>query len=123
MNPFEEIVRRAAEAAHEVNRTYCHAIGDDSQVPWAEAPRWQQDSACLGVEMIRTNPDTTPEQSHEGWLNLKRKDGWVYGPVKDAGQREHPCMVPYSELPPRQRAKDTIFGAVVRAVLASEVQP
>lgn len=58
----------------------------------------------------------TPEQSHESWLAEKRAAGWKYGPVKDAGKKEHPCFVPYAELPAAQRVKDEIFVAVAKAV-------
>ena len=85
-----------ARVAHEVNRAYC---ADQS-----------------GVRAILADPTTTPEQSHEGWTVVKVADGWVYGPVKDADAKTHPCLVPYSELPPEQRAKDAIFGGVVRAL-------
>jgi len=86
-------------------------------VPWRDAPKWQQDSAIAGAKAIYDNPSTTPEQSHEGWMAQKVADGWVYGEVKDAEAKTHPCMVQYSELPSSQRVKDTLFGAVVRGVL------
>jgi len=107
----------AAEAAHEANRIYCLSIGDESQLTWDEAPDWQRKSAFAGVKAIAEDPATTPEQSHEGWLAQKAADGWKYGPVKDPDKKEHPCFVPYAELPPEQRIKDEMFGAVVRAVL------
>lgn len=109
-------VERIASVCHEVNRAYCAAMGDHSQPSWSEAPRWQIDSAIAGVKAIIANPATTPEQSHEGWLEQKRADGWAYGPVKDAEKKEHPCFVAYSELPTEQRAKDYLFGAVVRTM-------
>lgn len=31
-------IEEIAELAHEVNRTYCQEIGDDSQPPWVDAP-------------------------------------------------------------------------------------
>jgi hypothetical protein len=49
-------------------------------------------------------------------MKQKVADGWVYGPVKDAVKREHPCMVPFTELPREQQAKDFIFRAVVHAL-------
>jgi len=106
----------AARAAHEANLAYCNALGDTSQVPWELAPGWAVESALLGAGAILANPDTTPEQSHDGWLAQKVKDGWVLGPVKDATLKQHPCMVAYADLPPEQRAKDSIFGSVVRAM-------
>lgn len=113
-----------ARVAHEANRAYCLSLGDDTQVPWHQAPDWQRTSAIAGVEMVIADPATTPRQSHEGWLAMKRADGWIYGPVKDAEKKEHPCFVPYDELPPEQRAKDYIFQAVVRALVPHlEPQP
>ena len=109
---------RAALAAHEANRVLCLALGDNSQPMWDLAPEWQKKSAVMGVEQINAHPETTPEQSHEGWLKVKRDDGWKYGPVKNPETKEHPCFVPYGELPENQRLKDEMFGLVVRAVLA-----
>ncbi len=105
-----------AEVCHEVNRAYCLALGDTSQVAWAEAPVWQRNSAVKGVEFHLDNPDATPENSHESWLALKTEEGWKYGEVKDAEKKEHPCFRPYSELPETQRAKDYIFRATVHAL-------
>lgn len=106
-----------ARICHEANRGYCAALGDTSQLPWADAPQWQKDSAIKGVQFIFDNPDASPSASHESWLEEKRQTGWSYGPVKDADKREHPCFVPYDQLPVEQRAKDYIFGAVARAML------
>lgn len=106
----------AAMTAHEVNRAYCTANGDLSQPKWDDAPDWQKDSARLGVLHIKANPDSTPDASHESWLAQKVKDGWVYGPKKDAEAKTHPCMVPYDQLPFSDRVKDYLFGGVVRAL-------
>lgn len=101
-----------ASIAHEANRAYCTALGDSSQPRWVAAPQWQKDSAIAGVEAHLAS-DLTPEQSHEAWLAHKKADGWVYGPVKDAATKQHPCCVPYSELPEDQQVKDRLFGAIV----------
>lgn len=108
-------VERIAQICHEVNRAYCASIGDDSQVPWNEAPQWQKDSASIGVRGIIDGSITQPSQSHESWLAEKERTGWKYGPVKDANKKEHPCFVPYDQLPPEQQTKDHLFFAVVRA--------
>lgn len=108
-------IEAAARAAHEANRAYCLSIGDGSQPSWDDAPTWQRSSALLGVcGVIDGNG---PRESHESWLREKAATGWKYGPVKDPEKREHPCFVPYDELPPEQAVKDRIFVGVVRAVL------
>lgn len=102
-----------ARAAHEANRAWCLAHGDSSQPSWDEAPAWQRESCIIGVTGVLGG--NSPEQSHQSWLAHKAAGGWKHGPVKDADAKEHPCMVPYGDLPPEQRAKDGIFVAVVRA--------
>ncbi len=113
----DALIRAAAREAHEANRRYCISIGDDSQPPWEDAPDWQKKSAMAGAEAIYVDPSTTPRQSHEGWLKIKKRAGWIYGEVKDPAAKTHPCMVPYDKLPDEQRKKDSIFGETVRAVL------
>jgi hypothetical protein len=102
-----------AQMAHENNRAYCHAMGDYSQAAWAFLPEEIRQSAIDGVTFHINNPDSSPEQSHENWWKFKRLNGWVYGPVKDFDKKEHPCCVPYKDLPLEQRVKDFLFAAIV----------
>lgn len=111
----DEQIARAAEAAHEMNRSYCGLLGDFSQKTWWLAEEWQRTSAINGVRGVIAG--NTPGQSHESWLAEKRATGWTYGPVKDPTKKTHPCFVLYAELPSAQRHKDTIFVATVRGVL------
>lgn len=105
-----------ARVAHEVNRAYCQALGDNSQPPWNDAPQWQRESAMLGVRLHLENPDAGPQASHESWMAQKVADGWTYGPVKIPELKRHPCILPFGNLPPYQQAKDFIFRAVVHAL-------
>ncbi|HSV30007.1 MAG TPA: RyR domain-containing protein [Candidatus Omnitrophota bacterium] len=105
-----------ARVCHDVNRAYCAAIGDTSQPAWDDAPDWQKQSAIAGVEFTLANPDVGPSASHESWMAEKERDGWKFGPVKDPEKKEHPCFVPYDELPGEQKAKDYLFQGVVRAL-------
>lgn len=111
------ILEACARATHEANRAYCLALGDDSQPAWVDAPEWQRTSALAGVRGALDG--NTPEQSHENWLAVKAADGWKYGPIKDPAKKEHPCFVPYAELPPAQRKKDDIFVTVARVVASA----
>jgi hypothetical protein len=116
-----ELIEACARAAHEANRAYCIAVGDTSQVSWDEAPLPLRSSARTGVAGVLNG--NTPVQSHESWLEEKRAAGWKYGPIKDPEKKEHPCFVPYAELPPEQQAKDHIFVGVVKAVLTAAPTP
>ena len=111
-------VEMIARACHEVNRTFCEFIGDHSQMPWNEAPQWQRDSAVSGVRGVLDGNIKTAEAQHESWCAQKVSDGWVYGPVKDAEAKTHPCLVPYNELPVEQQMKDHLFRAVAASFVA-----
>ena len=112
-------VPQIAMVCHEANRRYCRSIGDDSQPAWEDAPDWQRQSAIDGVvfhlDSLTRGVDPPPSASHECWLDAKEAEGWKYGPVKDVEKKEHPCFVPYSELPFEQRVKDYIFSGIVKS--------
>ena len=105
-----------ARVCHEANRALCEALGDHSQVEWVIAPEWQMDSAMNGVEFNLKNPEAPASASHDSWLAEKAAAGWKYGPIKDAEKKEHPCFVPYDQLPKDQQAKDHLFKAIVSAL-------
>lgn len=105
-----------AAICHEANRRLCEEQGDDSQVEWIDAPDWQKESEIKGVTGIFDGSIKTPEDSHNSWLAEKKATGWKYGPVKDPEKKEHPCFVPYDELPPAQQAKDHLFRSIVLAL-------
>lgn len=108
-------IEAIARICHEANRAYCMALGDGSQPAWEDAPEWQRASAIKGVRFHRGNPHAGPEASHESWLREKEADGWKWGPVKDPEKKEHPCFVPFDELPEEQQLKDVLFTNIVDA--------
>ena len=105
-----------AMMCHAINAAYCQSMGDDSQPTWDDTPESHKQSLIAGVEMHLANPDATPEQSHESWYKVKEAEGWKYGEVKDMEKKEHPCFLPYEELPDEQKAKDYLFRTTVHLV-------
>lgn len=104
-----------AHVCHEANRALQRMAGEDKpSPPWGQASREQRESALAGVALARRGH--TPEQLHKAWCDHKRSRGWQWGPVKDERARRHPCLVPYEQLPPEQRAKDAVFSAIVQAL-------
>lgn len=105
-----------ARIAHEINRAYCASVGDNTQPAWEDAEDWQKQSVLNGVAMHLDNPDATPEESHQSWLDQKIAEGWTYGEVKDPEAKQHPCCLPYDELAQEQKSKDYLFKAVVNVL-------
>lgn len=105
-----------AQVAHEINKAYCESLGDHSQPSWEDAPEWQKSSAINGVQFHLDNPDAPPSASHDSWLKQKTEEGWKYGAVKNPETKEHPCFVPYNELPTEQKSKDFLFKQVIHSL-------
>lgn len=114
---MERKIEDIARVTHEANAAWCEAAGDYSQPNWNSAPDWQKDSARAGVRFHMDNPGASASASHDSWLRQKVADGWTWGPVKDPGLKQHPCMVSFESLPPHQQAKDRLFRAIVHALL------
>jgi ryanodine receptor 2 len=43
---------------------------------------------------------------HEVWAQGRLQDGWTYGPVRDDALKQHPCLVPYEQLPECEKEYD-----------------
>ena len=50
---------------------------------------------------------------HERWMNERRRNGWVWAPVRDNARKHHPLIVEWDQLPEVEKDKDR---AVVRSV-------
>jgi len=51
---------------------------------------------------------------HEVWAQSRMAQGWTYGRVRNDALKEHPCFVPYEELPEEEKAydRDTAIGTL-----------
>jgi ryanodine receptor 2 len=46
------------------------------------------------------------ENVHEVWAAGRIADGWRYGTTRDDSLKQHPCLVPYDELPDSEKEYD-----------------
>lgn len=114
MSEMNAWILLTAQVCHEANRGIQLSTGDPNPSPkWDEASYSQKKSAVDGV--IAAIKGATPEELHLSWCRGKIADGWMYGPVKDETLKQHPCLVPYSELPEDQKLKDFVFSGIVGA--------
>lgn len=65
--------------------------------------------------------NTSDEERHADWMAMHRDAGWVYGPEFDPQRKQHPNMLPWSELPAVTRNKARIFAIVARAAEEIEI--
>jgi len=43
---------------------------------------------------------------HEVWAQKRIAEGWKYGAQRNDKRKEHPCLVPYSDLPESEKEYD-----------------
>ena len=43
---------------------------------------------------------------HEVWAATRIAQGWRFGPERNDARKEHPCLIPYEELPEEERTYD-----------------
>lgn len=46
------------------------------------------------------------ENTHENWATQRIADGWTYGLQRDDSKKQHPCLIPYAELPESEKEYD-----------------
>lgn len=51
------------------------------------------------------------ENTHEVWAVQRIKDGWRFGDKRDDETKEHPCLVPYMDLPESEKNYDRATAA------------
>lgn len=75
-----------------------------------------------GVVLSKTVLDLTEllaENAHDIWAQQRMKDGWKYGPRRDDTLMEHPCLIPYAELPESEKEYDrNVAIETLKAIIA-----
>lgn len=51
---------------------------------------------------------------HEVWAKSRMDQGWSYGPERSDILKQHPCLIPYEDLPEIEKAydRDTALGTL-----------
>lgn len=108
-----------ARMAHEMLRAWCELNADHALKRWEDAPAWQHESTIDAVRFFSDHPGADDGAMHAAWLDQKLRAGWTVGPVKDAQRKQHPCMVPFDQLPADQQFKDRLLRLVIGFGLAN----
>jgi len=76
-------------------------------------------SAVTLTEEIQQLTERLAENAHDTWAQQRFRDGWRYGPQRDDASKEHPCLVPYKDLPEAEKEYDrAVAVGTLKAILA-----
>jgi ryanodine receptor 2 len=68
------------------------------------------------IEMLT---EKLAENAHELWALNRLRQGWTYGSSRDDDRKQHPCLVPYDQLPESEKEYDRIAAIqTLKAILA-----
>lgn len=59
------------------------------------------------------------KNAHEVWARQRLAEGWRYGAERSDARKEHPCLVPYEQLPESEKEYDRQTAMeTIKAILA-----
>jgi len=59
----------------------------------------------LGPDILELT-EFLAKNAHEVWARQRLAEGWTHGPHRDDAKKEHPCLMPYEQLPEREKEYD-----------------
>ena len=79
----------------------------------------------IDVSNIELSPELTTlterlsENAHENWATTRMAQGWTYGDSRDDTQKQHPCLIPYDQLPESEKDLDRVtVVSTLKTILA-----
>jgi ryanodine receptor 2 len=75
-----------------------------TQLPYTPNPI-STEEVTLSPEILELS-EKIAENVHEVWAQSRISEGWIYGLVRDDVKKQHPCLIPYDELPEIEKEYD-----------------
>ena len=71
-------------------------------------------SDILLTEELNVLVEQMAKNVHEVWAQSRMEQGWTYGEERNDTLKQHPCLIPYEELPEMEKAydRDTALGTL-----------
>jgi hypothetical protein len=81
---------------------------------WEDLTDFQKNSAAKAVAKIYSEPQRTPKELHELWMEPLIENGWTYGEFS-VDNKQHPSLLPFEELIESEILKDYIWSHLTEA--------
>jgi hypothetical protein len=101
-----------ARVCYDAIRAYGRATGE-VYLRWADASPAVRESFCGAAAYLLETPSADLADLHGNWLAARTRGGWQYGAKRDDLRRLHPAMVPWSDVPARERLKFELMFRIV----------
>lgn len=78
----------------------------DDKIKSGYIPQPLDTSDVVLPEALMNLVESMSKNVHEVWAEERINQGWKYGPERNDAHKEHPCLVPYEQLPESERRFD-----------------
>lgn len=69
-------------------------------------PKPMDTSGVTLSEELMELAELLAENTHDVWAKGRMDEGWTFGPVRNDSLKQHPCLIPYDELPESEKEYD-----------------
>lgn len=107
------------ESLKESSRRFAEGIGEKLEAAGCALVAASPGEGHPSFQFSDEQVESLARLEHDRWASDLERDGWQWGPAKDAAGKEHPLLVPWSKLSEEERDKDR---AAVRRVPAMLLQ-
>lgn len=105
--------REIAEIIHGVTSRISRC--DGSKVcEWDDLTEFQRNNATRAVAKIYSEPQRTPKELHDLWMEPLIENGWTCGEYS-VENKQHPSLLPFEELIDSEVLKDCIWSHLTQA--------
>ena len=80
---------------------------------WEELSLSEREFAVKAFTEIMEGDFQGPEDLHNLWMRIKVESGWTLGEF-NFENKTHPCIIPYEDLIPSEKAKDEFWWEISR---------
>lgn len=90
-----------------VNPVYCSHSDEEKGISTGGYQPAPLDTRDVVLDAgLRELLESLAKQAHEAWAQMRLAEGWRFGPRRDEQRKEHPCLVPYEDLPESEKDVD-----------------
>jgi len=105
-------IQQITLVCHDALRAYQETIGELPMREWRHAEEWQRGSLGAAVDSGKEKPNASAEDVHAGFCKYMTDRGWKPGKEIHAGEKTHPALFDWNNLPEEQRGKFKIVAAL-----------